>query len=125
MKYSRQRELILNTVLEHNVHPTADYVYSFLRKDNPNLSLGTVYRNLSLLAENGTIRKISIPNGSDRFDGCMHEHYHMVCERCGGVYDIELDGLHSLDERIEQETGFVVTGHELIVNGICNHCKSN
>lgn len=125
MKYSRQRELVFNAVMEHKLHPTADFVYSFLRRENPNLSLGTVYRNLSLLAENGQIRKISIPHGGDRFDSRMDEHYHMVCQSCGGVYDIELHSLHSLDERIEQDTGFTVTGHELIVNGICTHCKSN
>ena len=71
MKYSRQREIILNTVMENPVHPTADMVYSILREENPNISLGTVYRNLNYLAAEGIIRKITMPEGCDRFDGVI------------------------------------------------------
>lgn len=123
MKYSKQRELVLNAIKEHPIHPTADFIYSYLRGENPNISLGTVYRNLNLLAEYGQIHKIAIPNGSDRFDFRMDEHSHIICEQCGEVSDVEMDGFHDLDEQIEQETGFCVTGHNLIINGICDKCK--
>lgn len=68
-KYSRQRELIYKTVMENKVHPTAEFVYNYLKKDNPQLSLGTVYRNLQQLSDNGEINRLSIPNQPDRFDG--------------------------------------------------------
>ena len=78
MKYSKQRELIYEAVLQNPVHPTADNVYTLIREENPNVSLGTVYRNLNLLSDNGLLRKIAMPNAPDRFDGRIDEHYHMI-----------------------------------------------
>jgi len=68
MKYSRQRELIFETVIQNPVHPTADDIYSLVRTKLPNVSLGTVYRNLNLLSEQGDLYRIQLPNVSDRFD---------------------------------------------------------
>ncbi len=73
MNYSKQRELILKTVIENPIHPTADTVYEQVRRENPKISLGTVYRNLNFLSEMGILRKISMPVGSDRFDGRLDE----------------------------------------------------
>ena len=80
MNYSKQRELVLQAVLENPIHPTADGVYQQVRQQNPRISLGTVYRNLNFLAEMGMIRKISMPVGSDRFDGRLDQHDHMVVD---------------------------------------------
>lgn len=123
MKYSKQRELVLNAVLDNRIHPTADFIYSLLREGHPNISLGTVYRNLNVLAEHGLIHRIPISGGCDRFDGRLDEHYHMICEHCGEVFDVELDGLRHLDREIENRTGFTVKGHELIISGVCTACK--
>lgn len=123
MKYSKQRELILQTVRENPVHPTADFVYHFLKKEHPNLSLGTVYRNLNLLSENGDIKKICIPNARDRFDGRMDRHYHMVCRECAQVLDVELNCLEHLEREVFDKTSFVVNGYDLIIYGVCNCCK--
>lgn len=123
MKYSRQRELVLNTVMQHPVHPTADYVYSCLKSENPNISLGTVYRNLNQLAEHGMIHRIAICGGCDRFDARIDEHYHMICECCGEAFDVGLNLLGELDRQIAQETGFVVKSHDLIIRGLCPNCK--
>ncbi|MEG0115900.1 MAG: transcriptional repressor [Hydrogenoanaerobacterium sp.] len=123
MKYSRPRELVMNAVVNNPVHPTADYVYSHLREENPNISLGTVYRNLNLLAEHGLIHKIPIPNGSDRFDFRIDEHYHIICEKCGAVLDVEISELSKLDKQIEQSTHFEVTGHSIIISGLCKNCQ--
>lgn len=103
MKFSKQRELILNEILNNPVHPTADYLYENLKKDNPNLSLGTVYRNLAQLTEHGFIRKVSIPGYPDRFDGRIDNHYHIICEVCGEVYDLESEVLNNLQELISEE----------------------
>ena len=78
MKFSRQREIILRHVKNFPVHPTADQVYTALKKENPNLSLGTVYRNLNQLSDAGMLKKIHIADGSDRFDGRTDPHFHMI-----------------------------------------------
>ncbi len=123
MKYSRQRELVLAEVKSSREHPTADMVYAALKADNPSLSLGTVYRNLNLLAQMGQIDKIGMPEGSDRFDGRTDEHYHMLCQKCGRVYDVQLDTLSELDGQIQSQTGFLVHSHDLIVRGVCRACQ--
>ncbi len=123
MKYSRQRELVLQAVRENPIHPTADQVYHILKKDNPQISLATVYRNLNLLSQTGQIVKIPLPNQGDRFDGHTVPHYHMLCQQCGQVFDLQLSLLDGLDEQIQASTGFAVTGHQLIVTGYCPHCQ--
>ena len=105
MKFSKQREMILNQVMNFPVHPTADQVYTALKADNPNLSLGTVYRNLNLLSEMGMLMKIRIADGSDRFDGRTDKHYHMVCDKCSRVFDVELDELDTLKAIISDKYG--------------------
>ncbi|MDD2956070.1 MAG: transcriptional repressor [Oscillospiraceae bacterium] len=123
MRYSKQREQVLQAVMEKcGQHPTADDIYTSLRQINPNISLGTVYRNLSQLAENGQILKIAVANSSDRFDGCTHEHYHMICDRCGGVFDIQSEYLLGLREHVMEQTGFRVANCQLILRGICQKC---
>lgn len=123
-KYSRQRELIYKTVMENKVHPTAEFVYNYLKKDNPQLSLGTVYRNLQQLSDNGEINRVSIPNQPDRFDGIIEEHYHAVCQKCGKIYDIHLDEMPEVDRIVAEKTGLDITGHEIIFKTICPMCKN-
>ncbi|MDF2566884.1 MAG: transcriptional repressor [Oscillospiraceae bacterium] len=125
MKYSKQRELIQNTVLENRIHPTADDVYNMLKPIHTNLSLGTVYRNLNTLVENGTIIKISMPNGSDRYDGDLSKHDHMVCDQCGKVFDIKTEGLLNIVQKIENTTDFEVRDYQLMIHGLCHNCKES
>ena len=80
LKYSKQREAIKDFLAHSHEHPTADVVYMNLRESFPNISLGTVYRNLSLLSEMGQIQKISMRDGADRFDGTITPHDHFICE---------------------------------------------
>ncbi len=127
IKYSKQRELILNTVKENRVHPTADFVYNKLKEENPGLSLGTVYRNLNLLAEEGIIQKIRIPNGPDRFDGEVKEHPHMTCTCCGKVIDLPLtcmEDMRQLDEEILKKTGHQVNSLQTAFTGVCGACRA-
>ena len=76
LKYSRQREAIKSYLASTTSHPTADTVYMHVRKEFPNISLGTVYRNLNLLTDLGEAVKITTPDGADRFDGNTNPHYH-------------------------------------------------
>ncbi len=123
MRYSKQRELIESAVKNNRIHPTADDIYTMLKPNNPGLSLGTVYRNLNALAEHGVIRKLPMPNGSDRFDGELSEHYHVICSECGKIFDIELSLMSELDEKIKKQTGVTAVSHQLIINGVCEDCK--
>ena len=123
MKYSKQRELIYQWVVEHPVHPTADTVYEAVRSQAPRISLGTVYRNLNLLAETGALIKIPVSGGSDRFDGRTDCHYHMVCTQCGQGFDVELPELDQLDSVILERTGFSVTDFQILFQGICGGCS--
>ena len=82
LKYSRQRESIKELLQAREDHPTADMVYESVRQIYPNISLGTVYRNLSLLVSIGEIAKISTPEGADRFDTRTEPHNHFICTKC-------------------------------------------
>ena len=120
-RYSRQRELIYQTLLETDEHPTAEMLYQWLKPENPSLSLGTVYRNLNLLAEDGVIVRMPFP--VERYDARTHPHPHFRCKVCGGVYDLgELPYDGGLDQAAERCSGHQVERHELIFTGTCVHC---
>ena len=125
MKFSKQREMIYNQVMNFPVHPTADQVYTALKAENPSLSLGTVYRNLNLLSEMGMLLKIRIADGSDRFDGRTDNHYHMVCTCCNKVFDVELTELDMLKEVIGEKYGHSLTNVTLNLSGVCCECNKN
>lgn len=124
MNYSKQRELIFNALKENVVHPTAEYLYEILKENNPNLSLGTVYRNLNQLAENGTIKKIEGLENSSHFDHNTHEHFHFICDKCKRVFDISVNIAPDIASKTEKETGFTVKGYDIAIHGICNECKN-
>ncbi len=124
MKYSRQREAIYRAVRQSCSHPTADTVYEQVRDENPQISLGTVYRNLNQLVDGGMLTKIAMPYGGDRFDGRMDEHYHMICTGCGKVVDVNLLSLSQLDSEILQKTGFRVSAHHMVLEGTCEDCAA-
>ena len=104
-RYSQQRERIYQAVRDSREHPTAQMVYDALREESPKLSLGTVYRDLNQLAEAGELSRIALPDGSCRFDGTLHGHSHIVCERCGAVEDVEVLA-DRFGGQIERQTGF-------------------
>ena len=111
LKYSRQRESIKEFLMTRTDHPTADVVYHHLREVYPNISLGTVYRNLSLLADLGEIQKIHTGDGADRFDGQVHQHYHVVCTRCHKVMDLDMDYLSQIEQEAATHFQGRILGH--------------
>lgn len=119
-RYSRQRELIFETLKGTTEHPTAEMIYQWLKPENPNLSLGTVYRNLNLLADEGAIIRMAFP--VERYDANTVPHPHFRCGACGCVYDLDLPYDDGLDERALRASGHRVTGHELIFHGTCAAC---
>lgn len=122
MKFSRQRELILQTLHDNPVHPTADYIYAKVREQMPNISLGTVYRNLKQLADNGMIKSIDGLDGTTHFDHYTETHYHFICNKCKKIYDIDSSLLPDMTQKISEETGFLIESHDITLRGICSNC---
>jgi Fur family ferric uptake transcriptional regulator len=121
---SRQRQVILEELRKLNSHPTAAALYEVVRERLPSISLGTVYRNLDLLAKQGQIRKIWTPGKEARFDGNQEEHYHLHCVSCG-----KIDDLHDLpSDPVKNEyvdlKGYRILGHHLEFMGLCPVCKN-
>lgn len=123
-KKSKQRERILEVLRGTKSHPSADWVYQKLKPEMPNLSLGTVYRNLSLLSEQGTILRLPVGDGIDRFDGDITPHYHLVCQGCGAVEDLEKFTVEDIDDRAQKMTEFKISGHHLDFFGYCKSCQT-
>lgn len=124
MKFSKQRELILNYILNNHEHLTADTIYADLKKDNPELSLGTVYRNLTKLTEIGAIKKVSLPNQVDKFDKNLDPHAHFICDECGSITDINIPGVDSFLDKVSEQEGISIRKYDLTLNGTCKKCKS-
>ena len=122
MKYSKQREMIYQAVKEEAVHPTADMIYHRLKADNPNLSLGTVYRNLNQLCEQGMLLRVQAPFGAEHYDGRTDVHYHMQCSCCHRVFDIPVEALQDAAQVVERQTGHHITGQTVTFSGICKYC---
>ena len=124
LKYSRQREAIKSYLCGREDHPTADMIYTSIRGDFPNISLGTVYRNLSLLVELGEIRKITT-DGADRFDARITPHSHFICRNCGCVMDVMVP-LNDPVPQVNQSWGHgEVEECRMEFYGICEQCKQS
>ncbi len=125
LKYSRQRESIMEFLRGRDDHPTADTVYMNIRRVYPNISLGTVYRNLSLLASLGEITRITCEDGADRFDAVTKPHYHVFCRRCGRVEDLPLAWSREADEEAAGLYQGRIEGHTTCFFGVCAQCLEN
>ena len=124
LKYSRQREAIKLFLANRYDHPTAETVYLAIKQEFPNISLGTVYRNLSLLSEIGEIQKLSTGVGPDRFDGNANPHYHFTCRKCGSVLDLAVDELDHINVLAAQGFDGEIEGHITYFYGTCPDCKN-
>ena len=122
VRKSRQRERILEYLRSSGAHPTAQKIYEDILPEFPSLSLGTVYRNLGILEEQGQVRKLQYGSTFDRYDADTDSHYHFICRRCGGIYDLpvgrELDIEHIVAEYVEHR----IEDHEVDFYGICVSC---
>ena len=118
-----QCTLVLETVNKLQCHATAEEIYNAIIQEHPTISKGTVYRNLNRLAEMGQIRKMEIPGGADRFDHLCHDHCHVKCEKCGRVFDVDMEYITGLEKNIKDSHGFQFTGYDILFKGICPSCK--
>ena len=119
---SGQREAIWEFLKDRTDHPTADAVYTHVRENYPNISLGTVYRNLALLTELGEIRHIPLRDGADRYDGRMEPHTHFYCRTCGRLIDLPPVKTSLLKRSVEGTFDGIIESHNLTFSGICGRC---
>ena len=124
-KHSRKRDAILDCIRQTKCHPSAEWVYQQLKPEFPDLSLGTVYRNIAMFKEEGAIRSIGVVNGLERYDWHTEPHTHFVCTCCGKVQ--ELDPVVLPPQTVEQAeriSGGTVIGHQLQFFGRCTDCQA-
>ena len=124
LKYSRQRQVIKDFLMTRKDHPTADVVYTNVRREYPNISLGTVYRNLSLLADLGEIRRLQVGDGVDHYDADTSKHYHVVCTECGSVTDVKINDIDHLTDSANEDYDGEIQGHVTYFYGVCGDCHS-
>lgn len=125
MKLSRtnQRRIILEELRKLRTHPTADELYVIVRQRLPQISLGTVYRNLELLSEAGEILKLELCGKQKRFDGNIERHFHKRCSICGAVEDIMPDDMDEIDSTLNELVDKMkLEGYRLELSGTCSKC---
>ncbi len=118
-----QRRIVLETVRKMTNHPDAEMIYEKISAENSLVSKATVYRNLKLLAKQGYILHIPIPNGADCFDFNCLPHYHIKCRKCGGVFDVDMPYQNDIYKKIVNTRGFTVDSHQIVFSGICPDCQ--
>ncbi|MGQ9825300.1 MAG: Fur family transcriptional regulator [Desulfotomaculales bacterium] len=122
-RMTRQKRLVLEILRNTDTHPTADWVYEQARKVIPDISLGTIYRNLGYLKSTGEIMELNYGSTFSRYDGNPLNHYHFVCQKCGRVFDLDLPLLAGLEEEVSRRTKMAVTSHRLEFYGYCDVCR--
>lgn len=125
LRYSKQREMIYNYLLSTKAHPSAEMIYEDLKKHAPDLSLGTVYRNLKLLESISKVRKIANHHDHDRYDACVADHVHFLCTKCGRVYDINDTHPAQISSNIKLDDGYMLSSISLTLSGLCPSCSDS
>lgn len=124
IRYSHQREEIVNFLKTRKDHPTADVVYNNIKQIIPNISLGTVYRNLNQLADAGVILRLACDGKTDHFDGCAEPHCHFMCKKCGAVKDIDINPICNLIESAQDKTTDYIDEVSVLFHGFCESCRA-
>ena len=124
IRLTTQRQIILEELSKVKTHPTASEVYDMVRKRLPRIGLGTVYRNLELMAENGMIVKLEVGGTQKRFDATTDAHYHIRCSCCGRVDDIDVPVIDSLVDAAAKNSSYQILGHHIEFTGICSQCSN-
>jgi len=120
---TRQRRVILEALRRTNTHPTAGQLLSVVKRSIPNISFATVYRNLNLLKAQGEALELVCSKHGSRYDGCIKNHYHFFCIKCGKVFDVPRPVLKGIDKETGMKLGFVVRYHRVDFYGYCGGCK--
>ena len=122
MRRSRQRSVVLDVVGKSGGHPTAQWVYEAARREVPSISLGTVYRNLRLLVEQGALKESKVGNKPARYEVLKERHYHLCCVECGELEDLAIRYQKGLDRRVQRLVRYRLREHRIEFLGICPKC---
>lgn len=122
-RITKQRQVILEELRKLNTHPSADEIYKVVRRRLPRISLGTVYRNLEVLAQMGKIQKLQLSGSLKRYDWNTNKHYHIRCVRCNRVDDAPIAPMNQLEDELYEATVFEIIGHNLEFTGLCPECS--
>ena len=123
LRNTKQRQMILEVLRSTYSHPTVDWLYQRVREEMPNISLGTVYRNLNLLKEQGVIQELRYAGQQSRYDGNSQPHYHLTCNYCQRVMDVDIPVQQQLENQLEKAMPEVeISGHNLEFYGACPQC---
>ena len=122
VRRSKKRDAILELMRSTRTHPSADWIYQNMREQFPDVSLGTVYRNLNQLREEGIVKSVGVVNGQERFDAFTVPHSHFVCNHCGAVIDLPNCVSEEVIAPLSKEYGFLEQSSELHVYGLCSEC---
>ena len=125
MRLTTQRQIILEELGKVTSHPTANEVYDMVRKRLPRIGLGTVYRNLELMADTGIILKLEVGGTQKRFDATVYPHYHIRCSSCGKVDDVHIEVQHQINKLAEKSSNYEILGHHIEFSGICHDCQND
>ncbi len=124
-RMTRQKKIILAVLKNTQIHPTADWIYEEVKKEIPNISLGTVYRNLRILKEMGEIRELNYGSSYSRFDGNSSNHYHFVCTECGVILDVAMEIVEDIERQVEKCISAKVEYHRTEFYGKCSSCQNS
>lgn len=123
-RMTKQKKVILDVLRSVDIHPTAEWIYQQARQEIPGLSLGTVYRNLNLLRDNGEILELNYGSGQSHYDGRPENHYHFMCRQCGRVFDVEMGLMKTIETKVKNQCDFKIEGHRLEFYGLCSECQA-
>lgn len=126
IRLTKQREVILEELCKLRNHPTADQIYDIVRQRLPRISLGTIYRNLEMMARDGAIQRLDLA-GQRRYDGNADDHAHLECLKCGDIHDLPIDipSLPLSDAAKAALDGFEITGYRICFLGFCPACRAD
>ena len=123
LRRSKQREAILRVLKSTTTHPTADWIHEQVKKEIPNISFGTVYRNLRLLRKSGEILELDLAGRPSHFNHNVGDHYHFRCDRCDRVFDLDKPVYKTINDEVSKNTSFKITHHVLEFRGLCEDCQ--
>jgi Fur family ferric uptake transcriptional regulator len=127
-KLTNQRKVVLDMMIEHqDEHVTVEELYQYIKVNNPEIGLATVYRNIQLLCDMDIVDKISLDDENIRYelslDDCSHKHHHLICTKCGAVIEVKEDLMGTIEENFLNTYGFRVEDHQAKFYGVCEKCQ--
>lgn len=125
IRITPQRHAILTYMFKTNSHPSADEIYRTLEKDFPNMSVATVYNNLKVFLEAGLVEELLFGDNSSRYEIKNEPHYHIICRNCGKIEDVFSSCLSDMEEKVSEQTGYIVDDHKVEFFGVCCECQKN